>query len=251
MTTLSTQNLTKRFGRIVANDGIDYEVETGTLSGVIGPNGAGKTTFINCITGRLQPDDGVVLFEDEDITDLPEHKRVARGLALAEQLISTYDDLTVFDNVATALDLSRDDRLYDNIFRTTKYQLEEERIEEKVFDILDTIDLEETAFEPTENLPYGRKKRLMIGMAIATDPDILILDEPVAGLNPEESVAMMDIIRSLVKDEDLGAVIIEHDMDIIMNYCDEIMVLANGTVLAKGTATEIQENEQVKEVYLG
>lgn len=251
MTALETSDLTKRFGNLLAVDSVDFTAESGKLYGIIGPNGAGKTTFIRCVTGQYPVSRGEVVYNGEDITELEEHQRVRRGISLAQQLVSTYSGLSTFNNVAIALDITREDGYHDALFRTSDHKEAEAAVASEVRKLLNDVGLDDEIYEPVENLPYGKKKRLMIAMAIATQPEFLILDEPVAGLNSDESEEIMGIIAKLATERDLGVLLVEHDMNIVMNYCDEIMVLANGAKIANGTPKDIQSNERVRKVYLG
>lgn len=251
MTVLETNGLTKRFGSIVAVDDVDFRTETGLMHGIIGPNGAGKTTFIRCVTGKYQPNSGSIEYDGERIDGLEEYLIARRGIATAEQLVSIYPDITVYDNVATALHAKRDERLWDALLRTKRHKEERTELVSQVEELLATVGLEDRMRDTAATLAYGQKKRLMIAMAIAIDPGFLILDEPVAGLNPEESASIMRIMNDLIESRDIGVLIIEHDMDIVMNNCDRITVLTNGQKLAEGTPAEIQGNEQVQKAYLG
>lgn len=251
MSSLETSQLVKRFGSIVAVDEVDFSAETGLMHGIIGPNGAGKTTFIRCLTGRYQPNSGEVRYDGERIDGLEEHLVARRGIATAEQLVSIYPSITVYDNVATALHAKRDERLWDGLLQTKRHREEREEVAEQIEELLTIVGLADRMQDEADTLAYGQKKRLMIAMAIAINPGFLILDEPVAGLNPEESNGIMEIMNELIESRNLGILIIEHDMDIVMNNCDRVTVLANGRTLAEGTTEEIQENEQVQRAYLG
>ena len=251
MSLLTTNQLVKNFGSIVAVDGVDFETETGLMHGIIGPNGAGKTTFIRCLTGKYEPSSGSIEYNGERIDDLEEHLIARRGIATAEQLVSIYPSITVYDNVATALHAEREERLWDGLFRTNTHKTESEELTGRIEGLLETVGLGDRMRDTADTLAYGQKKRLMIAMAIATDPGFLILDEPVAGLNTEESASIMDIMNGLLETRDLGILLIEHDMDVVMDNCDRITVLSSGEKIAEGSPAEIQSNELVQEAYLG
>jgi branched-chain amino acid transport system ATP-binding protein len=251
VSTLTTNKLVKSFGALVAVDEVDFEAETGLMYGIIGPNGAGKTTFIRCLTGKYKPSSGSVEYEGERIDDLEEFLIARRGIATAEQLVSIYPDITVYDNVATALHAEREERLWDGLFQTSRHDEEVESLTSRVEELLETVGLRDRMHDEADTLAYGQKKRLMIAMSIASEPDFLILDEPVAGLNPEESAHVMDIMNDLIDSRDLGILLIEHDMDVVMDNCDRITVLSNGQKIAEGEPAEIQQNDLVKEAYLG
>ena len=251
MTSLTTKQLVKNFGSIVAIDNVDFEAETGLMHGIIGPNGAGKTTFIRCLTGKYEPSSGTIEYDGERIDKLEEHHIARRGIATAEQLVSIYPNITVYDNVATALHAEREERLWDGLFRTGTHKAESDGLTAQIEDLLETVGLGDRLRDTADTLAYGQKKRLMIAMAIATDPGFLILDEPVAGLNPDESARIMEIMNELLETRDLGILLIEHDMDVVMDNCDRITVLASGEKIAEGLPAEIQSNELVQEAYLG
>lgn len=251
MPRLETHDLTKRFGSLIAVDEVDFAVQSGRIQGLIGPNGAGKTTLISCITGRLSATSGTVEHNGDRIESLEQYEIARRGIATAEQLVSIYPSQTVLDNGITASHATCDVRLWDAVFRTEKLQSERSTVERRVVEILEEVGLEDQTHEVAENLAYGQKKRLMIAMGLATDPEFLILDEPVAGLNPEESSTIMNILDDIVAERDVGVVLIEHDMDIVMDRCDHITVLESGRKIAEGDPEQIKQDERVQEAYLG
>lgn len=251
MSTLTTSQLTKRFGSLVAVDHVDFEARSGRIQGLIGPNGAGKTTLISCLTGRLSVTEGEITHNGERINGLAEFEISRRGIATAEQLVSIYRSQSVLGNVVTAFHAERDERLWDAVFKTATHRSEQTELEEEGLDLLAEVSLKEHASADADKLAYGQKKRLMIAMALATNPEFLILDEPVAGLNPDESAAIMDILEELVEIRDVGVLLIEHDMDVVMGHCDYVTVLESGQKIAEGPPGEIQENVRVQEAYLG
>lgn len=251
MANIKTHNLTKKFGQLTAVDEVTFEIQSGRVQAIIGPNGAGKTTYISCITGQLEATAGDVKHNDESIHELQQFEIARRGITLAKQLVSIYPTQTVLGNVVTAAHMNRDERLWDAVFRTRKHRQEKSVIKEEAMDSLEAVGLEHLAEKDAETLAYGEKKRVMIAGALVSNPEFLILDEPVAGLNPEESHQIMEILADIVDEYDIGVVLIEHDMDIVMTYSDLVMVLSQGQKIAEGVPNEIQEDANVQEAYLG
>ncbi|MFB6121811.1 MAG: ABC transporter ATP-binding protein [Halobacteriaceae archaeon] len=247
-TVLKTEGLTKRFGELTAVDHVDLEVEAGEFRSVIGPNGAGKTTTFNLITGALIPTDGTVLFNGEEITKMPPHERVHRGVGRSFQITNVFGGLTVRENVRLAAqsvhadDISRREAMFRN-----KDSFEE--LTARTDEILDQIGLRERANENAQTLAYGDQRRLEIGLVLATDPELVMLDEPTAGMSTEETQDTMDLIGDVLSDQSL--MLIEHDIDLVMRVSDRITVLTRGEVLASGTPEEIAANDDVRDAYLG
>lgn len=251
MPNIRTANLTKKFGELVAVDDVTFEIQSNRIQAVIGPNGAGKTTLISCITGRLDPTSGDIEHNGDPIVDLQQFEIARRGIAIAEQLVSIYPSQTVLGNVVTAAHMNREERMWDAIFRTPTHREEKERMREEALERLEIVGLKDRANQNADTLAYGQKKRLMIASALVTEPGFLFLDEPVAGLNPEESSRIMDILREIVDEYGIGVVLIEHDMDIVMNYSDQVMVLEQGQKIAEASPAEVQNDERVQRAYLG
>jgi branched-chain amino acid transport system ATP-binding protein len=245
---LETAGLTKQFGELTAVDGVDLRVERGEFRSVIGPNGAGKTTLFNCITGAMSPSAGTVRFDGTDITDLPSHERVRRGLGRSFQITNVFGGLSVRENVrlaaqsvsagdiSTREELLRDKETFDNI-------------NERTTDVLDRVGLADRASELAETLAYGDQRRLEIGIVLATDPQLVLLDEPTAGMSSEETTATIDLVTDVLADRTL--LLIEHDIDLVMELSDRITVLTRGQVLAEGRPEAIATDEDVREAYLG
>ena len=245
---LETDGLTKRFGELTAVDDISLSVEDGEFRSVIGPNGAGKTTTFNLITGALKPSEGAVLFKGEDITTMPPHDRVRRGLGRSFQITNVFGGLTVRENVRVAAQSVYDDDIgpVSAMFRDKNSF---DGITEQTTEVLEQIGLRHRGEEKAETLAYGDQRRLEIGLVLATDPDIVMLDEPTAGMSSEETQSTMDLISEVLADQSL--MLIEHDIDLVMRVSDKITVLTRGQELATGTPEEVANNEDVRDAYLG
>ncbi len=240
---LETRNLTKNFGGMTAVDNVNFQVDEGELRTIIGPNGAGKTTFFNMIAGTLPPTQGEIWFKGENITSLSPHIISQRGIARSYQIINLFPNLTVFENIRVA---SQSRKVIFNFWKDVK-GLEE--INGKTARILETLRLTERRETLAANLPYGEQRHLEIGIALATEPQLLLMDEPTAGLTPDETVRIMELIKTISKG--LTIILVAHDMDVVMKVSDKITVLHQGKVLAEGSPGEIRKNEEVHRVYLG
>ena len=243
---LSTAGLGKKFGNFAANSDIDFSVQEGELRAVIGPNGAGKTTFFNLLSGLSNPTSGTVRFKDDDITRLSGPRRVARGIAKAFQTANIYPDETVLQNCRFAALAKVQGSFRPEFFRASQRLSPVESI---AHEALSLVDLTPRAEERAGDLSHGDKKRLDIAIALATEPQVLLLDEPVAGMSIEEVHKTDQLIRALAKR--MTVLIIEHDMDLIMGLSDSITVLHQGRVLAQGTPAEVRANHTVQQAYLG
>jgi ABC-type branched-subunit amino acid transport system ATPase component len=243
---LETRGLGKRFGAFAANSDIDFQVRQGELRAVIGPNGAGKTTFFNMLAGIAPPTGGDIFFRGENITHASGPRRVALGIAKAFQTANIYPDETVLQNCRLAALAKLQGAFRLELFRPSSRL---GRAEESAREALGVLDLQELAAERAGDLSHGDKKRLDIAVALATEPEILLLDEPVAGMSLEEVRKTDRLLRALGKR--MTVLIIEHDMDMIMGISDSITVLHQGKVLAEGTPAEIRANARVQEAYLG
>jgi branched-chain amino acid transport system ATP-binding protein len=245
---LETESLTKRFGELTAVDGVDLAVERGEFRSVIGPNGAGKTTLFNCVTGALSPSAGTVRFDGEDVTGLPPHERVRRGLGRSFQITNLFGGLSVRENVRLAAQ-----SVFDAGMPTREEMLRDKEsfgeINERAADVLERVGLADRAGERAETLAHGDQRRLEIGVVLATDPELVLLDEPTAGMGTEETRTTIDLVEDVLADRTL--VLIEHDIDVVMELSDRITVLARGQVLAEGDPAEIAADEDVREAYLG
>lgn len=248
---LQLQNVEKRFGGITASNNITINVPEGSIYGIIGPNGAGKTTLFNMITGVYDCTEGTVLFEGEKINGLPTHEIAVRGIARTFQNIRLFGDLTVYDNLMTACQKNITYSLLDGILRTKKCQAQERESRAFCDQLLAEVGLSDQRDQKANNLPYGMQRRLEIARALATCPKVILLDEPAAGMNEEESAKLSEFIREIRDKKDVTVVIIDHHMDVIMAICDQISVLNFGTLLAEGRPEEIQNNPDVISAYLG
>jgi len=245
---VETAGLTKQFGELTAVDSVDLRVERGEFRSVIGPNGAGKTTLFNCITGAMAPTSGTVRFDGEDVTDLPPHERVSRGLGRSFQITNIFGGLTVRENVRLAAQSVLDEgmSLREEMLRDKDTF---GRINDRTTGVLEQVGLDGRAGELAETLAYGDQRRLEIGIVLATDPELVMLDEPTAGMSSEETRATIDLIEDVLADRTL--MLIEHDIDLVMELSDRVTVLTRGEVLATGNPAEIAADEDVREAYLG
>ncbi len=240
---LRTRQLTKVFGGLRAVDGVDFAIEPGELRAVIGPNGAGKTTFFNLITGLFPPTAGRIFFRGEDITGLPAHRVARRGIGRTLQVTSLFPNLTVFENVWIAAQARR--RILNPLVHFARLR----DVEQRTRDVLERLDLADQAGEIVANLSHGDQRLLEIGVALATQPQLLLLDEPTAGLGPAETEEVAKTIRSLGGGTTM--ILVEHDMDVVMSVADSITVLDQGRVIAEGPPARIQQDTRVREAYLG
>lgn len=248
---LTIEHITKRFGGIVALNDISFEVKPREIHGIIGPNGAGKTTMFNIITGIYPPTEGNLTMNGESLLGVTPHTAAQRGIARTFQNIRLFSNLTAYDNLVTSCSKHIGYSILDGLFRTKKYRQQEKEIKEKVERALEYIGLTDIKDQMAGNLPYGQQRRLEIARALVTDPILLLLDEPAAGMNEDESARLSQIIRKISTDNDLTTIVIDHHMDVIMDVCEQITVFNFGSKLAEGTPREIQSNPQVKEAYLG
>ncbi len=243
---LRTEKLKKFFGVVSAADNIDLRIEEGVLTSVIGPNGAGKTTLINLLTGNLPADSGKVFFRDEEITHLPIHKRVKKGICRSFQIMNIFPKLSVYENIQIPVFSFFNRSL--RFFRPTSQHVD---VNERVEKLLNEIGLADKKGLSAGTLSHGDQRLLEIGLAMASEPKLLFLDEPTAGMNPVERVKVLENIRRLSKEKQSTFVIIEHDMDIVFSLSDRIIVLHRGQILADGAPEAIKKNEDVRKVYLG
>jgi branched-chain amino acid transport system ATP-binding protein len=246
MVILQTENLNKAFGGLQAVNSVNLSIEKGELSSIIGPNGAGKTTLFNLITGYLSPDSGKVLFKGDNIFGLPHYKIVGKGIGRSFQRTTIFPSLTVFENVRAAI-LRHHKKNFK--FFTNSNSLKD--VNEATFGILESIHLENQATRISNTLAHGDQKLLDIGIALALEPDLLLLDEPTAGMSPEERWKTVEMIQKLWQGRNMTVVFIEHDMDMVFSISQKIRVLHYGEIIAEGRPVEISHNRAVIEAYLG
>ncbi len=244
---LETAGLTKRFGELVAVDGVDLQVERGEFRSVIGPNGAGKTTLFDLVTGALRPSEGRVRFDGTDVTRLPPHERVRRGLARSFQITNVFPGLSVRENVRLAAQATSEGAsTVERLFRP-KHSFES--VVGAATDTLERVGLADRADERAGALAYGDRRRLEIGLVLATDPTVVLLDEPTAGMSVEETAATMELIGEVLADRTL--VLIEHDVDLVLEVSDRVTVLDQGRVLTTDTPEAVAADPAVQSAYLG
>ncbi|NLP43999.1 MAG: ABC transporter ATP-binding protein [Peptococcaceae bacterium] len=251
MALLKVENLSKSFSGLKAVSNLDLEIMEGELVGLIGPNGAGKTTVFNLLTGVYVPTEGTISFKGKRIDGSPLYKVSHLGIARTFQNIRLFGDLPVIDNVKIAYHQHVSYNTLSGILRLPNYYRGEAEIYQKAYDLLKIFDLHEKEDELAKNLPYGQQRRLEIARALATKPSLLLLDEPAAGMNPQETQNLMELIRWIREEFALTILLIEHDMSLVMGVCERIYVLDYGMVIAHGNPDEIKSNPRVIEAYLG
>ncbi len=255
MSLLSVKGLTKNFGGLTAVADINIEIKKNELVGLIGPNGAGKTTLFNLLTGVYEPTIGSIELTVDEKTQRIEGKKpyIITGLGLARtfQNIRLFKELTVLDNVKIAMNKNVKTGVISSILRAPSFYVEEKKIHEDAIALLKTMNLADKKNEFAKNLPYGEQRKLEIARALATKPKLLFLDEPAAGMNPQETSELTSLIRQIKNQFDLTIVLIEHDMSLVMSICERILVLDYGRCIANGTPDEIRANKRVIEAYLG
>lgn len=255
MSLLEVKGLTKNFGGLSAVSNVSLKAEKGELIGLIGPNGAGKTTFFNLLTGVYVPTEGTIELETENgktlLNGIAPNKITELGLARTFQNIRLFKDLTVLENVMVAMHAHKGNSLFSSLFRTKAYYETEKMMKEEALELLKIFNLESFAQDKAKNLAYGQQRELEIVRALATKPKILFLDEPAAGMNPQETANLTRLIAQIQEQFGLTVVLIEHDMSLVMEICQRLYVLEYGRLLAHGTPEEIKQNPDVIRAYLG
>ena len=251
MALLEVKNLGISFGGLRAVDGVNLTIEKGQLYGLIGPNGAGKTTIFNLLTGVYRPTDGVIILDGVKLVGKKPAEICKAGIARTFQNIRLFKKMTVIDNVKVALHNQVHYSFFSTLFKTPKYFRLEREITSRAMDILKEFDLDGQADYLASNLPYGKQRKLEIARALATNPKLLLLDEPAAGMNPNETVELMETIRLIRKKYNITILLIEHDMKLVAGICEQILVLNFGMELANGAPSEVLNNPEVITAYLG
>jgi branched-chain amino acid transport system ATP-binding protein len=243
---IETQRLRKEFGALVAVDDVDMSIEEGTLHSIIGPNGAGKTTFFNLVSGTLHPTSGRVLYRGEDITDHPIHRTIHVGIGRSFQITNIFPNLTVHENVRLAVQATGRDsfRMLASHRKFTDYAA-------RAVEVIERVGLADRASQIASTLPHGDQRKLELGMILAPDPDVLMLDEPTAGMAAEQVPQLMELVESIQREGNKTVVLVEHNMNVVMRASDRITVMHQGAILAEGTPTEISDNPEVQTAYLG
>lgn len=248
---LKAENVSEVFGGLKAVDDFNFYINAGELIGLIGPNGAGKTTIFNLITGVYRPTTGEITFDGQSIVGLKPYQITQRGITRTFQNIRLFSELSVLDNVKIAFHCHVKYGLLESVLRVGRYFSEEDEITTESLKLLKIFKLDEHANEVAKNLPYGAQRRLEIARALAAKPKLLLLDEPAAGMNPQETKELMEMIRWIRKQFGLTVLLIEHDMSLVMGICERIYVLEYGMVIASGTPEVIQNDPEVIRAYLG
>jgi branched-chain amino acid transport system ATP-binding protein len=243
---LETRGLRREFGALVAVDDVDLDIEERTLHSIIGPNGAGKTTLFNLISGTLRPTAGRVFYKGEDITDHPIHRTIHKGIGRSFQITNIFPNLTVLENVRLAVQAMGNDsfRMFASHRKFTGYTT-------RASEVLERVGLRERALQPAGTLPHGDQRKLELGMILAPDPDVLMLDEPTAGMAAEQVPQLMALVQEIQSEGNKTVVLVEHNMNVVMTVSDRITVMHQGAVLAEGTPAEISADKQVQTAYLG
>ena len=243
---LRTENLRKEFGALVAVADVSMDVEARSLHSIIGPNGAGKTTLFNLLSGNLEPTRGQVFFKGQEITNLPLHRTAHLGIGRSFQITNIFPSLTVFENIRLAAQALGDDN-----FRLFRSHRKFERYEARAQEVIEMVGLAHRASTLARTLPHGDQRKLELGMILAPDPELLLLDEPTAGMASEQVPELMAMIRAIQEAGEKTVMLVEHNMNVVMSVSDRITVMHQGQILAEGTPAEISHNEEVQNAYLG
>ena len=248
---LQTTNVVKRFGGLTAVNNMTFELEQGTIASIIGPNGAGKTTFFNSLTGIYRPEEGQIDFNGRSLLGLRPDQVSERGISRTFQNIRLFGSMTVLENILVGMHTQLKQSGVDALLRTRKFHNEEKSAEKKASELMEFVGLGNVGNELARNLAYGGQRRIEIGRAIAANPTLLLLDEPTAGMNPNETEDAIKLFRRIRDEKGVTVLLIEHDMRVVMNISERITVMDYGEKIAEGTPAEIRKNQRVIEAYLG
>ena len=243
---LETRKLRKEFGALVAVDDVSIQVRARTLHSIIGPNGAGKTTFFNLLSGNLEPTSGHVLFRGRDITNLPVYRTIHLGIGRSFQITNIFPNLTVFENIRLAAQA-----LGQHNFRFFNHYSRFKQYERRAWEVIELVGLQDRAMALAKALPHGDQRKLELGMILAPDPEVLLLDEPTAGMAGEQVPELISLIQNIQSEGKKTVMLVEHNMNVVMRVSDVITVMHQGQVLAEGTPAEITRNSEVQTAYLG
>lgn len=251
MSLLQTTNVVKRFGGLVAVNKMTFSVDEGHIVSIIGPNGAGKTTFFNSLTGIYRPEEGEIMFKDHSLIGLRPDQVSARGISRTFQNIRLFGSMTVIENILVGMHIRLKQNALDALFRSKKFHAEEKEAEQKASDLMEYVGLKNVGNELARNLPYGGQRRIEIARALAANPTLLLLDEPTAGMNPNETEDAIKLFRRIRDEKGITILLIEHDMRVVMGISEHITVMDYGEKIAEGSPQEIRKNQRVIEAYLG
>ena len=251
MPLLEVRNLTKHFGGLAAVSALDMDVKEGEILGLIGPNGAGKSTVLNMLGGTFQPSEGGVIYKGKDLRKLPSHKRARLGIARVFQLDVLFSSFTVLENLLAGSHLHFKKSVTEIFYRHAAARKQEESQHEKAMEALRFVGLENQTDELAINLPHGKMRALSLAIALATEPSLLLLDEPLTGMNAEETSTMMEMIKALREKKGITCIVVEHNMKAVIGLCDRVVVLDYGRKITEGTPKEVVNKPEVIEAYLG
>jgi branched-chain amino acid transport system ATP-binding protein len=251
MALLQTTNVVKRFGGLTAVNKITFSVDEGRIVSIIGPNGAGKTTFFNSLTGIYKPEEGEILFKGQTLIGLRPDQVSARGMSRTFQNIRLFGSMSVIENILVGMHNQLHQNAFDTLFRTNKFKEEEAEAEAKASALMEYVGLRNVGNELAKNLPYGGQRRIEIARALAANPTLLLLDEPTAGMNPNETADAIKLFRRIRDERGVTILLIEHDMRVVMGISEHISVMDYGEKIAEGSPAEIRKNQRVIEAYLG